>query len=158
METKPFDFLKILVVDDEPEIQRVISRYLAFTVEFQDIRLSLAGSFYEAMQKIEEDPPHIVLQDLNLPDGNGLQLIRQVKSVHPLVQFIIITGASDLDRVMESVVSGAVDYVKKPIQLEKLGEILQDTKRRCLRWGEMFQEEYLAERMDLVMEPEATRE
>lgn len=134
--------LNILVVDDEPEIRKSILRYLSFQTEMEDVVVHQAGSFTEAMEKLEEVHPLILLQDINLPDGNGLQLIRQVKSTYPVIQCIVITGASDLERVMDALSFGASDYLKKPISMEALKTIVLHARERCERWGELIHQEY----------------
>ncbi|MEO5377629.1 MAG: response regulator [Magnetococcus sp. DMHC-6] len=137
--------LKIMIVDDEEIIQNSIDRFLAFQPQFQDAQIILASSFTEALDKVEEFSPLIILQDINLPDGNGLQFIRQIKQTYPYIQFIVITGASDLNRVMEALSFGASDYIKKPIDMEQLSTMIQEAKNRCDRWGELLWNEYQAE-------------
>lgn len=137
--------MKIMVVDDEVEIQNSISRYLSFMPEFDDVDVITASGFDEALERLEKESPLIILQDINLPDGNGLQMIRQVKKTYPMIQFIVITGASDLDRAMEALSYGAADYIKKPINMELLGDMVMEAKKRCDRWGDLLWEEYAAE-------------
>lgn len=140
-----YEKLRIMVVDDELEIQKMIGRYLAFQPEFADTDILYASSFNDAMEKLESLSPLVVLQDINLPDGNGLQFIKQAKRKYPVIQFIVITGASDLDRVMEALSFGAVDYIKKPLDLETLGVVVREAKQRCDRWGDLLWNEYTAE-------------
>ncbi|HIJ85178.1 MAG: response regulator receiver protein [Magnetococcales bacterium] len=137
--------LKIMTVDDEPEIIKSIERFLRFQPQFTDVDFISAQSFDEALEKLENQSPAIVFQDINLPDGNGLQFIKQAKKKYPMIQFIVITGASDLDRAMEALSFGAVDYVKKPLSMDLLGKIATEARERCDRWGELLWEEYLAE-------------
>ncbi|MBF0145604.1 MAG: response regulator [Magnetococcales bacterium] len=137
--------LKIMTVDDEPEIIRSIERYLRFQPQFGDVEFISANTFENALEKLEQDNPAIVFQDINLPDGNGLQFIKQAKKKYPMIQFIVITGASDLDRAMEALSFGAIDYVKKPLSMDLMGKIAAEAKERCDRWGELLWEEYLAE-------------
>ncbi|MBF0107573.1 MAG: response regulator [Magnetococcales bacterium] len=137
--------LKIMTVDDEPEIIRSIERYLRFQPQFSEVVFIGANSFEEALVKLENENPAIIFQDINLPDGNGLQFIRQAKKKYPMIQFIVITGASDLDRAMDALALGAADYVKKPLSMDLMGKIATEAKERCDRWGELLWEEYLAE-------------
>ncbi|MBF0611134.1 MAG: response regulator [Magnetococcales bacterium] len=136
---------KILIIDDEMEIQKSVGRFLAFLPEFQDVEILFASSFEEGLNVVEAKNPLIILQDINLPDGNGLQFVRQVKKAHPVIQFIIITGASNLDRVIDAMSYGAVDYLKKPMDLEMLKVVIQESLNRCHRWGSLFAEEYRLE-------------
>ncbi|MBF0211996.1 MAG: response regulator [Magnetococcales bacterium] len=136
------DPIRVMVVDDEAEIRHAIERYLAFQTELQDLVIIQAGTFEEALTRLEEQSPLIVLQDINLPDGNGLQFIRQTKKKYPMVQFIVITGASDLDRAMEALVYGAADYIKKPLDMPMLATVIGQAVNRCRRWGELLWAEY----------------
>ncbi|MBF0126240.1 MAG: histidine kinase, partial [Magnetococcales bacterium] len=63
------DQIRVMVVDDEPEIRSAIDRYLSFQTELQDLLIIQAGTFNEALNLLEEQSPLIVLQDINLPDG-----------------------------------------------------------------------------------------
>ncbi|NGZ29072.1 MAG: response regulator [Magnetococcales bacterium] len=134
--------MNLLIVDDEPEIRKTIIRYLSFQTEMDDVILHEAGSFSEALEKLESVHPLIILQDINLPDGNGLQLIRQVKSSYPVIQCVVITGASDLERVLDALSFGATDYLKKPLEMENLKTIVMHARERCERWGELIHQEY----------------
>ncbi|MEO5331420.1 MAG: response regulator [Magnetococcus sp. YQC-5] len=139
------DHIRVMVVDDEAEIRNAIDRYLSFQTELQDLQIIQAGTFNEALTQLEEQSPLIILQDINLPDGNGLQFIRQTKKKYPMVQFIVITGASDLDRAMEALAYGAADYIKKPLDMQMLATVVSEAVTRCKRWGELLWAEYSAE-------------
>ncbi|MBF0285807.1 MAG: response regulator, partial [Magnetococcales bacterium] len=137
--------IKVLIVDDEIEIRKSISRFLVFHPAFQDVQVIHASGFQEAMEAVTQHRPLVVLQDINLPDGNGLQFIKHMKRAHPMIQFIVITGASDLDRVMDAVAYGAVDYIRKPMDLDALRQVVQEAIHRCQRWADLFRDEYWAE-------------
>jgi DNA-binding NtrC family response regulator len=146
--TKQNKAMKLMVVDDEPEIVRSIMRYLSFHPSFAEIEIEEATTFEEALRILEENNPVIILQDINLPDGNGLQFIRQAKKKYPIVQFIVITGASDLDRAMEALAYGAADYLKKPLDMELLSVVVGEAVNRSTRWGELLWSEYQAEEVE----------
>lgn len=137
--------ITIMTVDDEPEIIKSIERYLRFQPQFSDVNFVGAQSFDAALSMLEDENPAIIFQDINLPDGNGLQFVKQAKKKYPMIQFIVITGASDLDRAMEALSFGAADYVKKPLSMELVGKIAAEALGRCDRWGELLWEEYLLE-------------
>lgn len=135
---------RVLIVDDEPAIVRTIKRYFMLNALPEAVEFHEAFTFQESLNLLETISPNIIIQDINLPDGNGLQFIKQAKKKYPTIQFIVITGASDLDRAMEAISFGAADYLKKPINMELLAEILREAVRRCDRWGELLWGEYLA--------------
>lgn len=148
------ELIRVLVVDDEEEVGRSIMRYFSFFPGFEEVEFIHATHFQEALNLIETLKPLIVIQDINLPDGNGLQLVRQVKKAYPAIQFVILTGASNLDRVMDAITYGAVDYVKKPLDMNVLARVLDGALDRCWRWRELFAQEYLAENPEWVAAPE----
>lgn len=134
--------IKIMIVDDEEEIQKSIERFLTFQPEFQNVEIIKASTFNQALEKQESFNPQVILQDINLPDGNGLQFIQLVKKKCPYVQFIVITGASDLSRVTDALSFGATDYIRKPIDMESVASIISEAIRRYGRWSLLLWDEY----------------
>ncbi|MBF0160941.1 MAG: response regulator [Magnetococcales bacterium] len=136
---------KVMIVDDEPTIIRTVRRYFMLNALLDTVEFYESATFQEALVQLEAVNPNIIIQDINLPDGNGLQFIKQAKKKYPMIQFIVITGASDLDRAMEALSFGAVDYLKKPVDMEMLADVVREALRRCERWGELLWSEYMAE-------------
>lgn len=132
---------KVLIIDDEAEIRKSIGRYLAFLPEFKEVEILFASTFEEGLDIVEAKNPLVILQDINLPDGNGIQFLRLIRKKYPVIQFIIITGVSNLDRVTDAMFYGAVDYLKKPIDMDMLRVVIQDAINRGKRWGNIFTEE-----------------
>jgi DNA-binding NtrC family response regulator len=107
----------ILVVDDERNIRTLVSRVLS-----QDpIEVHGAGTGKDGLQMADEVDPAVVLLDLRLPDMDGMDVLRTLKSRYPHVAVIIITGFGQIQSAVEAMKSGAADYLEKPFEhLEKL--------------------------------------
>jgi len=132
------NFVKVLIVDDEEEILRTIERYFSF---FEGIALTTADSFEAAKQAIDDESPNVVITDVNLGDGNGLDLISIAQKYTKSTQVIVVTGASDTERVVDALELGAVDYIKKPLDMEELKQRLDEACERYRRWHKAFTSE-----------------
>ncbi len=130
--------LKVLVVEDEIEIQKSIKHYFSF---FEQIDIIFASSFLEAKQKIDSLHPPISIIDINLPDGNGLELIKIARKYSAANQVVIITGVSDLTRLIEALEFGAVEYLTKPLDMEFLKERVFEAVSRYKRWYKLIKME-----------------
>lgn len=106
---------RILVVDDEP----AILRFLKPALEASDYNLVSAGTVAEAIKRIASDAPDVVVLDLGLPDGDGKDVIRQVREWSDVP--IIVLSARDREaEKIESLDLGADDYVNKPFGVGEL--------------------------------------
>jgi len=127
--------LLTLIVEDEKEICKSIKRYFSF---YDDVEMLFANTYAEALEKIENYHPRMYILDVNLPDGNGLELIKIIKQTSPANQVIVITGASDLSKVFEALDVGANDYLTKPIDMEILRNIISQANERFNRWYDLI--------------------
>ena len=107
--------MNILLVEDDPGI----GRGLSISLEAEGFQVTWAKDLYSASEKFSEDH-RLVILDLNLPDGNGLSFLRKMRKEHSSVPVIILTAQSDEDSVVEGLISGANDYVKKPFNHREL--------------------------------------
>ncbi len=106
----------ILVIDDDRQIRRV----LAETLRSWDYEPSEAGSLSEARKIFAKEEPKIVLLDIDLPDGSGLDFLSEIKELHPETIVVMITGNVDVKSTIAALRGGAHDFIGKPIQLEEL--------------------------------------
>ena len=137
--------IQILVVDDEKEILKSIERYFSF---FYDVDMLFASTYEEAFEVMEKHHPRMYILDINLPDGNGLKLVKIIKQHSPANQVIMITGASDLDRVFEALESGANDYLTKPLDMAILRSIVSEAVERFQRWYDLIRLELQIKQQD----------
>lgn len=102
----------LLIVDDE----RVILDVLKAIFSGEQYRVSLASSAEAGARILREDPVHLLLTDKNLPDGNGLELIKLLKSLDPVSEGILITGFPSLETAISAIELDVFDYVPKPFR------------------------------------------
>src|SRR5262249_9952244 len=105
----------LLVVDDELGVRQSLK--LVFNKTFRVIEATLAE---EAIQKVTEDQPDVVLLDIVLPGTDGLAVLQQMKSVHPDCQVIMLTALNTARTAFAAKGTGAFDYVTKPFDVEEL--------------------------------------
>jgi len=127
--------IQVLVVDDEKEILKSIERYFSF---FDDVEMLFASTYEKAIEIMEQHHPRMYILDINLPDGNGLKLVKIIKQHSAANQVIMITGASDLNRVFEALESGANDYLTKPLDMAVLRSIVSEAVERFQRWYDLI--------------------
>jgi len=106
----------ILVVDDERSV-RVFLREL---LEQEDYEVFEAGSLKEAEASLIIKTPEVVILDLGLPDGSGLDIIPEIKEKNKNTEIIIITAMGTVDNAVESMRLGAYDFITKPFDTEKI--------------------------------------
>ena len=106
----------ILVVDDQDSIRHFVCQAL----EAEGYTVVSAGSVREARVAIERDMPDMAFLDLKLPDGTGIELLREIKRVQPEVSVVLMTAFGELETAVEAMSAGAFWFVKKPFQNEEL--------------------------------------
>lgn len=100
---------RVLIVDDNPMDRRVAGAY----VEQAGMKVDYAEDGNSALRRIAADPPDIVLTDLNMPDLNGLQLVREVQRRNPTLPVILMTARGSEDVAVTALQEGASSYVPK---------------------------------------------
>ncbi len=118
--------MKILIIEDEIELLIAISNFLikgAYVCE-------LAESFAKADEKISIYEYDLILLDIGLPDGNGLELLKNIKKRQLNTGVIIISAKNSLDDKIGGLDLGADDYLTKPFQLSELNSRIRAVLRR----------------------------
>lgn len=100
---------KILVVDDEVQIRTLLSRML----ELEGYEVCQAGDCRTALKQLEFQSPDVVLCDVFLPDGNGIDLVSSVKKTTPNVEIILLTAHGNIPDGVQAIKNGAFDYITK---------------------------------------------
>ena len=117
---------RILVVDDENSISELIATSLKF-VGF-DVRTAASGA--QALQIAEEFKPHALILDVMLPDQNGFEVCRQIRSEGQNVGVLFLTAKDSVEDKIAGLTIGGDDYVTKPFSLEELVARLRALLRR----------------------------
>ena len=111
---------KLLVVDDEPIICHSFRRVFATP----EIEVLTAGTVAEGWRRTQEDRPDVIVLDLQLPDGSGLDLFERVRAADPKRPVVFITAHGSADTAIEAMKEGAFDYLAKPIDLDRMSRVL----------------------------------
>lgn len=121
---------RILVVDDEPVIREVLHERLSGA----GFECELARNAAEALQKIRTRSYNLVLSDIAMPGGDGISLLRQIKSEQPGLDVVMLTGVVDVDTAIRAIRLGASDYLTKPFNLDEVLLTIERTleKRRLI--------------------------
>jgi DNA-binding NtrC family response regulator len=114
----------LLVVDDEVPVLRVIER-LAGKAGF-DVVACASGS--EAMRALMRKPADLAMVDLRMPDVNGLDLLRQIRTSVPSCEVILMTAYAAVDSAVEAIKLGAREYLTKPFDFDRLRQVLGDIR------------------------------
>ena len=110
----------VLVVDDEKTVCKSCKRIL--TQEGYNVDVALSGE--EALSKVKANGFDVVITDWKMPEIDGLELARRIKSENPDIAVILITGYPSLDTSIEAIRSGVSDYVPKPFTPEELSDVV----------------------------------
>jgi len=111
--------LDVLVVDDDPNFLSGLTEM----VSKEGFATTTAGSLQEARQKLKESTPDMVLLDVDLPDGSGMELLKEI-GANPLTNVVIITGHATIDAAVEAMQMGASNYLTKPIDFARVKALL----------------------------------
>jgi two-component system response regulator PilR (NtrC family) len=106
----------LLIVDDEASLRD----FLSIVFEEEGWAVETAASLAEARTAIQRKEPDVVLCDLNIPDGSGIDLLREVKEARPSIAFVMITAYTSTKSAVEALKAGAFDYIAKPFDIEEL--------------------------------------
>ncbi|MCB0420505.1 MAG: sigma-54-dependent Fis family transcriptional regulator [Bdellovibrionales bacterium] len=115
---------KILIVDDEASIRTALFRALSK----KGYSALTAGSVSETMDLCKgAQSINLALVDLRLPDGDGLKLMQQLKSIHPQMKVIILTGFGSIEAAVDATQKGAFHFITKPFNLEEVVSFVDQT-------------------------------
>ncbi len=118
----------ILLVDDD-EMTLHIYTIVLRTLGFNHIISCQDG--HEALNILSEQPIEMMLLDLNMPKISGQEVLGEVKTAHPEIPVIIITGVNELDIAVECMRNGAFDYLVKPVDKDRLSVSIQHAYQMC---------------------------
>ena len=118
--------LNLLIVDDEGSLRDFLS--IVFEDEGWNVRA--AASLHEARERLHESEPDLVLCDLMMPDGSGLDFLREMKAQNEAVPVIMITAYTSTQSAVSALKAGAYDYIAKPFDIEELKIIVRKAVER----------------------------
>ncbi|MFO7718563.1 MAG: sigma-54-dependent transcriptional regulator [Thermodesulfobacteriota bacterium] len=120
----------VLIVDDEASIRRLLHKEL----QSQNRAIHTAENAQKAREAVGQHPYDVLVLDIRLPDGDGLELLTEFKESLPDAETILITGHGDIDSAVEAMKLGAYDYITKPFNLDRLEFVIDKAyQRACLQ-------------------------
>jgi len=117
---------KVLLVDDEVDFLELMEERLVA----RGIEVSTSSSAEDALKRIETDLFDAVILDLQMPGMDGLDALRQIKERRPEIQVILLTGHATVEKGVEAIKLGAMDFVEKPADLEVLQEKISKAHKK----------------------------
>jgi len=118
--------VRILTVDDDEFVTRAIKR----TLGGLDYQVDTANSVTQAGELFSNNEYDLVLTDLNMPDGDGLSVIRQVKEAWPYTEVVVVSGHGTIARAVEATKAGAFYFLEKPVDPDQLEILVQKALER----------------------------
>ncbi len=123
----------IWIVDDDQSIRWVLEKALAreslLSRSFTNVR--------DALNALDEETPQVLISDVRMPGGSGLDLLQAIKSKHPGLPVIIMTAYSDLDSAVAAFQGGAFEYLAKPFDVDRAVELIRRALEESLREEEI---------------------
>ncbi|MDY6796726.1 MAG: response regulator [Actinomycetota bacterium] len=113
------DGAKLLIVDDNEGVRHLVSRWL----ERAGFMVREAKDGAEAIEKVKEDPPEIILADIRMPKIDGIELARIIKSDYPYIKIILMTAYSSPQTIAQARREGVDDYLEKPFTKDQVEKI-----------------------------------
>ena len=114
--TPAMETIHILVVDDEASIRHLAERELSSERRL----ISTAGSAQQAFKRFKRQAFDVILLDMRLPDGDGLDLLTRFQELAPEIQVVIITAFATVDNAVQAMKLCAYYYITKPFDLDRL--------------------------------------
>ncbi len=115
--------IRVFLVDDHELIRRGLRDCME--AEQDLVVVGEAGTAQEAISRIPVIMPEVVVLDVRLPDGNGIEVCRDLRSIHPEIRFLILTTFSDDEALFDAIVAGADGYVLKDTRGDNLIESIR---------------------------------
>ena len=107
---------RILIVDDEINILSSLKEILTD----EGYVVSIADDGLDALDKIQTDPPDVLLLDIWLPGMDGIEVLKTVKTYHPEIEVLIMSGHGTIDTAVKATKLGAFDFIEKPFSIDHL--------------------------------------
>lgn len=130
--------IKTLVCDDDPMVLTLLKQYLKGE---EMLEVKTVSNPLQALEVIRQEKVHLLILDIVMPEMDGITLLKEAKQIDPLTHVVMMTSDSTLGRVIDSLGSGALDFVMKPFtNQEEIMEVVQGSISRWMRWNKVLKE------------------
>ncbi|MFT5700701.1 MAG: DNA-binding NtrC family response regulator [Desulforhopalus sp.] len=136
---------RVLVVDDEDEFREMTSKILTK----RGLKVLGAESGEKALELLEHKRIDVVLLDVKMPGMDGIETLRHIRSLKPLVEVVLLTGHASVESGIEGMKLGAFDYLMKPIEIDPLLEKLEEAYEKKRLHQEKIDQALLKKHMSM---------
>ncbi|MEJ0083293.1 MAG: response regulator [Puia sp.] len=134
----------ILIIDDEDKLRNLLGRI----IRLEGFNVREASDLKAARKILEKDSPDVILCDVKLPDGNGVDFVLETRAKHPSIEIILLTAYGNIADGVQAMKNGAFDYITKGDDNEKIIPLLNSViekihlKNRVTRLETQFKKNY----------------
>jgi len=113
----------LLLIDDEAPIRELLSHFLSTS----GYRVQTAAGVHEALREVRKEAPDLVISDLQLDDGDGFEMIKEIKTLCPATPVILLTGVLFDGEVVDKTLKDLIDrYLEKTTPLTKIAQTVKE--------------------------------
>lgn len=143
---------RVLIVDDEKNIVSSLRDILSD----EGYEVSFAEDGLGALKMIQSDPPDLILLDIWLPEMDGIEVLKTVKTYHPEIEVLIMSSHGTIDTAVQATKLGAYDFIEKPFSLDQLTQsvesVFKDKKNQGTHDGNLLNREDLPLCFEMMVE------
>ncbi len=134
---------KVLLIDDEVEFLST----LAERMEIRGMNVATASNADAAVTALDSSEYDAIVLDLQMPDMNGIELLKVIKKSHPDMQVILLTGKATLEAGVQAMKLGAMDFMEKPADIDSLTEKIKKAQAKKM----VIVEKSTADKVDKIL-------
>lgn len=120
------DTFNVLFVDDEVEFLDTLLKRM----KKRNLRASGVKSGEEALDFLDQNPTDVVVLDVKMPGMDGIQALKEIKKLYPLIEVVMLTGHASVEVAIQGMELGAFDYLMKPVDIDDLLYKVQDAYKK----------------------------
>lgn len=135
----------LLIVDDEPDLLNLLRKVLKKQC---DCKVSIANSGINALSLLNSFRPDVILTDIVMPNMNGLELLEKVSSLDKTISVVVMTAYGTIEKAVKALKNGAYDFIEKPFDNTKVGQIILRAFERTILLRENIQLQQELDRSD----------
>ena len=120
------DPFSVLFVDDEVDFLETLLKRM----KKRDLQVSGVKSGPEALEFLDQNRVDVVVLDVKMPEMDGIQALREIKRLHPIIEVIMLTGHASVEVAIQGMELGAFDYLMKPVDIDDLLYKVQDAYKK----------------------------
>jgi two-component system NtrC family response regulator len=126
--------INVLIIDDEENLRRLLAR----VIELENYQVFQAASVKEGLKLLARESIQVVVSDVKLPDGNGVDLTAKIKNEYPGVEVIVLTAFGTIEDGVRAIKNGAFDYLTKGSHQEKIIPLLSKASEKAALQQKVF--------------------